>query len=107
MADDIRAEPADILASGTKVGGHAEDVHATHTASDARIESALTGWTGASQAAMATKAARWQVTSRTLSQRLFEHAEGLTSSGLNYERTEIDNVESLNQLGEQARSQAV
>ncbi len=107
MVDGIRAEPGDILTSGAQVGGHAEDVQATHAASDARIESALTGWTGASQTAMATTAARWQVVGRALSQRLFEHADGLTASGRNYERTETDNAESLNQLGEQADSQAV
>lgn len=102
MGDDIRAEPADIIASGSVVTGHAENVHATHTASDARIESAMTGWTGASHAAMTAKAARWVSTTRTLSVRLAEHGGALDSSGHAYQETENDNAESLHKLGEQA-----
>jgi hypothetical protein len=41
MSREIRVAPADIIASGTLVAGHGEDVHA---ASDARIEAAMTGW---------------------------------------------------------------
>ena len=48
MSREIRVAPADIITSGTLVAGHAEDVHAVHTASDARIEAAMTGWTGSS-----------------------------------------------------------
>ena len=59
MSREIRVAPADIITSGTLVAGHAEDVHAVHTASDARIEAAMTGWTGWSAAAMATRPARW------------------------------------------------
>ncbi len=102
MGDDIRAEPADIIASGSVVTGHAENVHATHASSDARIESAMSGWTGASQAAMTAKAALWQATTRTLSARLAEHGEALDSSGRGYQETETNNAESLRELGEQA-----
>ncbi len=56
---------------------------------------------------MAAKAAQWQVTSRTLSANLAEHAEALHSSGRGFEATETDNAESVSQVGEQADSTAV
>jgi WXG100 family type VII secretion target len=107
MSQDIRVTPADIVASGSVVAGHAEDVHAVHTASDARIEAAMTGWTGSSAAAMATKAGEWQVASRTLAANLTSHAEALDSSGRGFQATEAGNAESVGQVGEQAESTAV
>jgi WXG100 family type VII secretion target len=107
LSQEIRVAPADISTSGSVVAGHAEDVHAVHAASDARIDAAITGWTGSSAAAMAAKAAQWQVTSRTMSANLAAHAEALHSSGPGFEATETDNAESVSQVGEQAYSTAV
>jgi WXG100 family type VII secretion target len=107
MGQGIRVAPADIITSGSVVAGHAEDVQAVHAASDARIDAAMTGWTGSSAAAMAAKAAQWQVTSRTLAADLSAHAEALHSSGRGFEATETGNAESVSQVGEQADSTAV
>jgi len=107
MSREIRVAPADVITSGTLVAGLAEDVHAVHTASDARIEAAMTGWTGSSAAAMATRAAQWQAASRTLSANLAAHAEALDFSGRGFAATETNNAESVSQVGEQAESMAV
>jgi WXG100 family type VII secretion target len=107
MSQAIRVAPVDIFASGSVLAGHAEDVQAVHAASDARVEAAMTGWTGSSAAAVATKAAQWQVASRTLSANLASHAEALHSTGHGFAATETDNAESVSQVGQQAESTAV
>jgi uncharacterized protein YukE len=89
MSQEIRAAPADIITSGSVVARHTEDMHTVHAASDARIDAAMTGWTGSSAAAMAGKAAQWQVTSRMLSAKLAAHAK---SKRVSPERvTELEN----------------
>lgn len=102
MGDEIRVAPGDVVESGSLVAGHAEDVLAVHSASDARIESAMTGWTGSSAVAMAAKAAAWQSTTRTLSSRLNDHAEALHTSGRSFAAAESDNTALLSRLEEQA-----
>lgn len=107
MPQELRVAPEDLLVSGTQTANHAENVAAVHTASDARIESAMPGWTGASQAAMAAIAAKWQATSAALSSRLVDHAQALHSSGQGYDATESRNADAVSQVGVQADQQAV
>ncbi|HZS21173.1 MAG TPA: WXG100 family type VII secretion target [Pseudonocardiaceae bacterium] len=107
MPKELKAAPEDLRLSATQTAGHAENVQAVHTASDARIGGAMTGWAGASQAAMAAKAAEWQAASTVLTSRLADHAQSLHASGNAYDTTETTNAESISQLGPQADQQAV
>ena len=98
----IRVDPADLLISGQRVDGHAEDMHAAHTAADARIEGALTEWVGSSLAAMSAKASAWQATTAALHQRMSDHAYGLTASGIGFDEAEEHNAERIHEVGLEA-----
>jgi uncharacterized protein YukE len=66
----LRANVADLAASGTAVTGHGETLATAHAATDGRIASAAAGWQGASAAALAAKAAAWTTTSSAMLTRL-------------------------------------
>jgi WXG100 family type VII secretion target len=102
MSDRIRVDPDDLLISGAKVDGHAWDVHATHAAADARIDSELAGWAGSSLAAMTAKAAKWQGVTAALSERLLDHALALRASGIGFQQTEDDNARAVDAVGSEA-----
>lgn len=102
MSRELRVVTDDLAVSGLRTNAHAENVEAVHAASDSRIESAIPGWTGASQSAMAAVATRWQGIGATLSARLFSHAHALHTTQNAYETTEFDNAEAVRHVGAQA-----
>jgi WXG100 family type VII secretion target len=102
VSETIRVLPEHLVVSGCRVAGHAEDVQITHSASDARIDSALSGWVGSSAAAMAAKAAGWQGMTEMLSGRLADHASALHASVTAFQETEDDNIRAVSAIGDQA-----
>jgi hypothetical protein len=104
MADFVQVDPSDLLISGRRVDCHAADMHAAHTAADARIDGALTEWVGSSLVAMSAKAAAWQAATAVLHQRMSNHAYGLTASGIGFDAAENDNAERIHEVGLHASS---
>jgi len=105
MADDeVRVTPEDLVESGSHVDIHANSMYAQHTQAHGRIESAQTGWTGQSAAAMSAKAAEWQATTTALFARLTDHAETFRSSALRYQTTENESGRALDEAGTDTRA---
>ena len=99
MSDVIRVDPQALHLSARLTDGHAEDVHIGHASADARIESSLYAWVGASMAAMSAKAAQWQAATAAFSARLVHHAEGLRGSAVEFQRTEDHNAVDIGAVG--------
>jgi WXG100 family type VII secretion target len=92
MQDRIRVTPEDLLISGARVNGHADDLEAHHAASHADIHAAQAGMVGASAAAMEAKLTQWQSTTVALTNRLTDHARALTSGGMQYSQSDRKNA---------------
>ena len=75
--DELRAVIEHLTQSGLVVTKHGEELATSHTAADARVESAAGGWQGLSSAAMATRSEAWVTSTNALLARLGAHAEVL------------------------------
>jgi uncharacterized protein YukE len=107
MAERIRVAPDDLLIAGVRVQGHAADVEAGHAAADARIQAAQEGMVGMSAAAMESKLTQWQATTAALTARLTDHADALTTSGIDYSDSDLHNAAAIADVGEQGAETGV
>jgi WXG100 family type VII secretion target len=103
MADPIRVRPEDLLISGAQVKGHADDVEASHAASDSTIYAAQPGMVGSSAAAMEAKLAQWRSTTVALTNRLTDHAQALTTGGGDYRESDQHSAAIIADVARQAR----
>ncbi len=103
----LRANVADLAASGTAVTGHGETLATAHAATDGRIASAAAGWQGASAAALAAKAAAWTTTSSAMLTRLSDHAQGLHTGAAGYAEGEQRNSTVMQRVAAQGDAAAV
>ena len=74
---ELRADVEHLTKSGLAVTKHGEELATSHTAADARVESAAGGWQGLSSAALATRSEAWVANTNALLTRLGAHAEAL------------------------------
>jgi WXG100 family type VII secretion target len=84
ISDRLNVSPQHLLAPASTVDEHSQNIFATHTSADERVDSSLFSWAGQSQTAMAAKAAEWATVTTAFSTRLYEHGEGLRVSGLSF-----------------------
>ncbi|MCI4673520.1 hypothetical protein [Candidatus Mycolicibacterium alkanivorans] len=87
----------DLVASATAVACHGDDLAARHLAADGRTDSAASGWTGRSAAALNDRAARWAATSTALLARIGEHAVDLHTCAHVYSVTEAQRAQACEQ----------
>jgi hypothetical protein len=95
VADAMNVDPELLVTSGGVLDEHSQSVFAAHSAADQTIESSLFSGAGQSQAALAAKAAAWTTATTTLTARLYEHAEGLRTSGLTFAAMDQRDAETL------------
>ena len=98
VADAMNVDPEFLVASGGVVDEHSQSVFATHSAADQTIESSLFSWVGQSQTASAAKAAAWTTVTTRLTACLYEHAEGLRTSGLTFAAMDERDAETLSNV---------
>ena len=98
VADAMNVDPEFLVASGGVMDEHSQSVFATHSAADQTIESSLFSWVGQAQSALATKTAAWTTVTTTLTARLYEHAEGLRTSGLTFAAMDERDAETLSNV---------
>ena len=84
MSEPLAVDPEALVTSGAQVDQHSQNIFATHSAADERVDSSLFSWTGQSQAAMTAKAAKWAAMTNTFAVRLYEHGEGLRAAGVTF-----------------------
>ena len=98
VADAMNVDPEFLVASGGVMDEHSQSVFATHSAADQTIESSLFSWVGQSQTAAAAKAAAWTTVTTRLTAGLYEHAEGLRTSGLTFAAMDERDAETLSNV---------
>lgn len=102
MSGLISVNPEHLVISAKTVDTHGQHVSATHTAADAQIDSALGEWAGASQAAMAAKAADWQALTASFAGRLADQAMLLHTTGIEFHDTDDDSAQKIGAVGANA-----
>ncbi|AQT78006.1 hypothetical protein B1R94_00280 [Mycolicibacterium litorale] len=106
MAESLNVDPELLVSSGSVLDEHSQNVFVAHSSADQTIESSLYSWVGQSQAALAAKAANWSTVTTTLTARLYEHAEGLRTSGLTFaamDQRDAENLAAVHRPNGQAR----
>ena len=73
-----------LVAAAIRISDHGEDLAAEHLRADNQLESAASGWTGRSAAALNNRADLWRRQSRELVSRVGEHATGLHSTAISF-----------------------
>ena len=84
MPESLNVDPEILVTSGAEVDQHSQNIFATHTAADERVDASLFSWTGQSQAAMTAMAAKWATMTDSLAVRLYDHGEGLRAAGMTF-----------------------
>jgi WXG100 family type VII secretion target len=95
MPEPLKVQPEDLASSGSQVDQHSQNVFATHSAADFKVDSALSQWAGRSQAAMAEKAAAWTTVTTELTTRLYTHGEALRVNALSFAEMDKQNAQDL------------
>lgn len=98
MADALNVDPELLVAAGAMLDEHSQNVFAAHSAADQTVESSLFSWVGQAQSALAAKAAAWTTVTTTLTARLYEHAEGLKTSGLTFAAMDQHDAQTLSRV---------
>jgi uncharacterized protein YukE len=98
-ADKFRVDLEALARSAAQVSEQGEDLAGAHLSSDNRIETAQSGWVGASAAALHNRTSTWLETSRTLLTRVGGHALDLNNDGIDFVAMERDSVERLRAVG--------
>ncbi|MGY4712693.1 WXG100 family type VII secretion target [Mycolicibacterium sp. CBM1] len=87
--------------SATKVTGHGDDLHASHTTAGTRISGAQGGWAGKSSQALANRVAKWNTRTTELVAKIGDHAQGMHTSATHFQTTEQDNAQALRDVASQ------
>lgn len=95
-AKPLQVNSVDLHMSADHMDMHHTDLQASHAAADGDIESAQTGWTGASAAALQAKLAEWQTTTETLCASVSDHGESFRTAGHSYADVDVDGEEKIN-----------
>lgn len=94
-AKPLQVNPVDLHMSADHMDMHHMDLQAAHAAADGDIESAQTGWTGASAAALQAKLTEWQTTTETLCASVGDHGDSFRVAGHNYDGVDVDGGENI------------
>ncbi|MCX2929872.1 WXG100 family type VII secretion target [Mycobacterium sp. CVI_P3] len=100
----LRVNVEDLVAAGSSVAGHGEDVAMKHAAADGRVAAAQVGWQGASARALAGLSERWTATTGALLSRLGDHALGLHASAQGFAEMEQRNSQALQEPAQAANA---
>lgn len=98
VTESLRVDPETLVASGAEVDQHSQNIFATHSCADERVDASLFSWAGQSQAAMTAMAAKWASLTQALSVRLYDHGESLRTAGVTFadmdsrDRATLDSV---------------
>jgi WXG100 family type VII secretion target len=94
----FRVDIEALAGSAAHVAGQGDDLATAHLSSDNRIASAQSGWVGSSAAALQTRTAAWQETSRRLLTSVGDHALNLNNDGISFTALERENVDKMRAL---------
>ena len=94
----LRVVIEDLAASAIAVTGHGEDLAAAHSAADARVADAQSGWQGRSAEALGALASRWAEDGRALVARLSDHAQGLLAGSRQFVQQDQDSADALDSV---------
>lgn len=84
MTASINVDPELLAVAAARADAESQAVFASHSAADAAVDSALTGWVGSSRTALAATAGRWAETTSGLSVGVYQHGEAMRISGLTF-----------------------
>lgn len=98
MAESLNVDPDTLVASGAEVDQHSQNIFATHSSADERVESSLFSWAAQSQAAMTAKAEKWAAMTNSFAVRLYEHGEGLRAAGMTFADMDSNDSATLDSL---------
>lgn len=99
MSEVIRVVAEDLHVSAAKVEGHAEELHARHTAAHGRIQDAQAGVPAGAAAALSAAVAKWQGDTAIQFGKLMEHSGNLRGAEVGYTATESRSSEAIDTVG--------
>jgi WXG100 family type VII secretion target len=92
---DLKVDPIDLHMSSDHMELHHSEMQAAHTAADGAIETAQTGWVGASGAALQSKLAEWQTTTTKLCGDIAAHGTAYRAAATLYAQNDAHSAEAL------------
>lgn len=95
MPNSLNVDPELLAAAAALADAESHTVFARHSAADDAVDSAMPGWVGSSQAALAALAGRWSETTTELTIRLYRHSEALRVSGLTFAEMDAEHARML------------
>ena len=87
--------------SATKVTGHGDDLHASHTTASTRISGAEGGWAGRSAEALASRVAKWNTRTTQMVTNIGDHAQGMHTSAAAFDANEQQSSDKLRDVASQ------
>lgn len=99
MPQRIEVHPDQLARASARLLQCADEIHAGHASTDARIADAQSGWVGRSADALTARVASWQQTSAVLHERLNSHGTALRASNQMFAAREGRNSEAVAQIG--------
>lgn len=103
----VRVIPEDLVDSAARVHRHSADLSELHAAADRRVEGALPFMPAAAAAALAAKAAEWQLATAAFTERLESHATALHTSATIFTETDDGNAQNIERVSDAVRSMIV
>ena len=91
----LEVNPDDLLASCVRVSQHADLLAAEHGLAASRIDAALPGCVGLSEAAMTAKLREWQCGTTVSVARMVQHAEALSRGAALYAQMDAYNSDAI------------
>lgn len=101
MAKKLSVDVDALTHAATKVTGHGDDIHASHTTANTRISAAEGGWTGRSAQALANRVAAWNTRTTELVTRIGDHGQGMHTSATEFTANEQRSSNELRNLASQ------
>jgi WXG100 family type VII secretion target len=95
VPEPLKVNPADLHLSADRMSVHHADLRAAHAAADSDIESAQSGWVGASAAALQAKLAEWQATTEQLCGSIADHERAFRAAGNRYQAVDGHSADSI------------
>lgn len=95
MPNSLNVDPGLLAAAAALADTESQTVFARHSAADDAVDSALPGWVGSSQSALAALAGRWSGTTTDLTVRLYRHSEALRVSSWTFAEMDAEHARML------------